>query len=144
MSKSRRSVHIPLPQPSSGSEIPAPHPAPLNLAKDKVLFSFELFDAKQECPSTWKGEELKALFSAFRKASERTWLQLFQTGGTSGTKVGLGFTKFSSDPFPRPPNLSQDVAICEIRVNDKARFFGVHIRNAFYIIRLDSNHAVCP
>jgi hypothetical protein len=128
----------------SGHDIPAPTTASKNYDDSKVVFSFELFSPNLECPSTWLNEEVKQLFSMFVKASQRTWRQVLQTSGKShGGKVGLGYTPFKTDPFPRPQNVSADLVISELRVTDKARVFGCRSRDHFYIIRLDRGHQVC-
>jgi hypothetical protein len=79
----------------------------------------------------------------FRLASQLTWLEVFGTGGKSGSKVGLGWTDFrENDPFKRPQNLSADMSISEMRVSRRGRVFGSKKRGVFYVIRLDRNHAV--
>lgn len=87
---------------------------------------------------------MKHLFSSFTKATERTWQQVIESGGKPyGGKVGLGFTSFKADPFKRPSQLSLDIPLSEMRVNDKARFFGARKNAVYYVIRLDRNHSVC-
>lgn len=127
------------------ANIPGVGDQPKKTNDRKVVFSFELFDASAECPSTWIKDEVKALLAAFRKASERTWQQVIDTGGKAGGgKVGLGFTAFKTDPIPRPALLSSDLAISEMRVSDVARVFGSRKDECFFVIRLDRAHAVCP
>jgi hypothetical protein len=134
---------IPIPPGNEGKKIPSPDSThPKSTIHEKVVFSFELFDGDAECPSEW-GNEIKSLFSSFRKASEKTWYQVFQTGGKEGRKTGLGYTTFKKAPFKLPATLSPDVTIAEMRATEKARFFGTKIGATFFVMRLDRTHQIC-
>jgi hypothetical protein len=134
---------IPNPRGKQGGSIPTPDFARSQSTNNqKVVFSFEVFDSVVECPSAW-GPEIRSLFSAFKKASERTWHQVQQSGGKGANKTGLGFTTINPPPFPLPPALSKDLSISEMRAGEKARFFGARFGATYYVIRLDKSHQVC-
>lgn len=139
----RKNKRIPPAGNRGGKSIPDPlPPTKESSVNKKAVLSFELFDSTHECPSDW-GNDIKSLFDAFKKVSCRTWIQIFQSGGKSGTKTGLGFTKISPAPFKLPREMSKDMEISEIRVSEKKRFFGTLKNEVYYVIRLDRNHRVC-
>ena len=111
---------------------------------EKARLSFELYDDQRQCASSWQSDEIKLLFDSFRKLSERTWEQIFKSGGKGGNKVGLGYTPFENDnscPIKRPAALTgEDVRMSEIRVSQQARIFGAHIAGVYFVVELDKGH----
>jgi hypothetical protein len=101
-----------------------------------------LYDENRECASSWQSDQIKLLFECFKKVSQRTWEQIFKSGGKAGDKVGLGYTPFedSNCPVKRHPQLAEDIRMSEIRVSQEARIFGAHIRGTYYVIELDKGH----
>lgn len=127
-----------------GNKIPTPAAGSVgSTIHHKVVFSFEHYDRGYQCISTWTQDEAKTLLEMFHKASQLTWMEVFRTGGKSGSKVGLGWTDFKdNDPFVRPPNLSKDLSISEMRASKKLRVFGAKKDAVFYVLRLDRQHGV--
>lgn len=136
--------HIPKAKAKSSGLIPNPQEKVGSTNHQLVRLSFELFNYDAQCPSTWQGQMVRQLFSAFTKATQKTWQQVIETGGKAyGGKVGLGFTTFKESPITRPLTLSNDIPISEMRVNDTARFFGARKDATYYVIELDKGHDVC-
>jgi hypothetical protein len=130
-----------------GKRIPTPQDTTSKSTNHlKVVFSFEKFDYHKECPSTWEKEEIKQLFSTFNKASCRTWQQVLETSGKAkhDGKTGLGFTEIRNNSSLNSQfGISQDIIISEMRVTERARFFGFRSHQIYFLLCLDKNHAKC-
>lgn len=102
-------------------------------------FSFIYLDARSECPSSWNSTEIRELFDLFRQASSLPWSQV-------RTHCGIRFKSINVRDCRRtlPSNISDDVAMSEMRVTDKARIFGVKHETVYYVIWLDRNHQNLP
>ncbi len=130
-------------KPKQGNRVKvseAPHRSTLH---DKVLFSFEHFNSNVECPSKWKGPDMKRLFNLLKKASKLTWKQASTYSGCGDSSCGIGFkvlNKGGHIPCKLPQKLSQDLDISEMRVGDAMRIFGARAENIYYVIRLKRQH----
>lgn len=109
-------------------------------------FSFYHFDSSSECPSDWKTDEMKSLFSSLKDASSMTWQQVKATGGHGKHAQGIAFKSVSPAQAARklPANLADDIDLSEMRVSDRARIFGVRNEATYYVIWLDKDHQVFP
>ena len=150
-SKKGKRRHIPVVQEQAKQgNIPG---FPPRLLKDDIdantlnpKISFQYYDASTECIRVWDASESKQLFERLKYLSDMTWREVLSSGGRSGGKTGLGWTKISREGMKRtwPANLSEDVSMCEIRICRRKRVFGVRDAETFYLVWLDRNHTVCP
>ncbi len=117
-----------------------------NSDRERAYVALKYYQSGYECFSEWTRDEMRA-FSAFcDKLNERTWEQVKQSGGSRGTKAGLGFTPHR-DRRKLPGNglldrISPEVEFSEMRVTDRARVHGFRMKSAFFLVWLDRDHRV--
>jgi len=111
-----------------------------------VSVSLKYYDSNFECFSKWGKTDLKSFSAFIKKLGKRTWDQVKETGGKIGDKTGLGYTphKDKSKLPTVPEGLSEDIDFCELRVTQKARVHGFHLKSVFFLVWLDQNHKMCP
>lgn len=121
-----------------------------DLKREQQLASVSLkyYDPDYECFSAWSKEDLSAFSNFTQNVAQRNWLQIMDTGGKSGTKVGLGYTLHKSHKvLPSSKSLDQispDIDFFELRVSEKARVHGFRCYSTFFLVWLDCNHQIYP
>lgn len=127
-------VKIPDQQPTAG-------PLALSLGRlpSKLHISLKYWHAGSQCLSAWQPSELKKL----RKFIDTIQVLSRDGLGTGGiqAKPHKGTTGAG---FARPSSLSKDLAMFEMRIDQKARVHGVFQHDIFFLVWLDRNHAVFP
>lgn len=110
----------------------------------KVIISFIHLQNSYQCFSEWSKTDMESFWNFYKKIHEITWQQVYASSGKS-QKTGLGYTKISIDKYPSPvfkEQLSEDITIFELRVNQKSRVHGFRNKAVFYICWLDRNHTI--
>lgn len=115
---------------------------------EPLSISLKYYDPKHECLSAWQAADLRAFSSTVEKLRAQTWIQVLQSGGRSGQKVGLGCTKHrDSRRLPRfrwADKISRDLDFYELRVTERARIHGFNVGAVFFVTWLDRNHQIYP
>jgi hypothetical protein len=148
--QNNKSNGIQIPDPSSEIKrvlIPTSQLSILGIEKDnnsEPHVSFKYYDSKYQCIAEWNTSELKAFTGFINKVNESDWPMIMKSGGSAGTKTGLGFTKHK-DESKHPSSLirdkiSEDINFFELRVTKKARVHGFRSLNTFFLVWLDRNH----
>lgn len=107
---------------------------------ENVAISLRYWHSRSECLSEWNAADLKRLRKFIDKLQGMTWAQIKLDGG-------FGYTIHKGPPgagFSRPPSLSQDQAMIELKVSDRARVHGAESENTFFLVWLDRGHRVFP
>jgi hypothetical protein len=124
-----------------------PDSAPINLEKDRisapdepVSISLKYYRPQTECFSKWTSQELKKFTGLIAKIRGHTATNLKAYTALCDRHKG----KPSEDRFSRPVELSEDLALYELKVDpsNKARVHGVFVGSVFFLIWLDRKHAV--
>ena len=116
--------------------------------RERPYVSLKYYWPDYQCLSSWDADKLKA-FSAFcRKISQSKWAEIYRTGGAVGHKTGMGYT-VHKDPDVLPDNpelkvLSPDLTWFELRVDGECRVHGFRVKDAFFLVFLDKDHAIYP
>lgn len=101
-----------------------------------------------ECFSDWGQQDLKEFSSFLVKLRQSNWNSIFQTGGKSGNKQGLAYTKHKDrNVLPQCAalkNISPEIDFFELRVTQKARVHGFRSAAAFFLVWLDKDHRIYP
>lgn len=90
--------------------------------------------------SEWKGEEIDALVRFFKKVESYTWNQIIL--GQGGLRCKRIDPKQCSKDLPS--NISLDISLFELRVDDLRRVFGHRVGRALRVIWFDNKHGVLP
>jgi hypothetical protein len=101
--------------------------------------SLKYWHAPSQCLSAWQPRELKKL----RKFIETIQSFPREELGTGGLQPKIHKGKTSSG-FALPTALSKDLAMYELRVDQKARVHGAFQNDVFFLVWLDRSHAVFP
>jgi hypothetical protein len=132
------------PPAKSGLQVhPTSQDAP-NADSLKALLSFELFKSPKAEPESLSKEQVRSFFAFMRKVTERTWIQILQSGGKQGDKAGLGYTALSNNPLSNHPGVGPDETVSEMRVTQTFRVFGVRRGQAYFLLCLDPDHEMFP
>ena len=114
----------------------------LRKPKEKpVAVSLLHYRAETECFSEWSQRELKEFSRAITKLRDSTRTQL--QGKANLCKKVMNVPKHSR--FVRPKDVSPELAIFEIRVDNsnRARMHGVFLDDVFHLLWLDRKHELC-
>jgi hypothetical protein len=122
----------------------------LSLSKDPIKerphVNLAYYKPEFECFSSWTEEQLRAFSSFCTKISERKWNDIYKTGGSLGSKTGLGYTVHKNiDKLPENPALKEfslDITWFELRVGQQARVHGFRLADAFFLVFLDAKHRI--
>lgn len=110
--------------------------------------ALKYFHPAWECLSDWSKEELKSFSSFLEKLGKYTWNDILKSGGSPGTKSGLGCTKhgpgMKCPSTPHLDSISPDITLIELRVTQRARVHGFRMSSAFFLVWLDKDHRICP
>ena len=113
---------------------------------EPVLLSFKHFQKSGDfCLSKCDRQQLKAVADCLRMMTTMTWMELINSGGKPGTKVGLGYTPYEDQDLrhvTRPASLSQDIRIAGVRASEKFRIFGGCHQQVFHVLWFDPNHKI--
>lgn len=106
-----------------------------------------------ECFSAWEKEELKSFSDFLSSLRQRTWRQVLETSGKSGSKVGLGYTPYDVATVKTGAEehlknvrsqIGDDITFFELRLNQRIRVHGFRAKAAFFLVLLDREHRVFP
>lgn len=99
-----------------------------------------------QCFSDWTAEELKAFSQFCTKLRKMRWHEIYRTGGSLGSKTGLGYTPHKDikklPAHPELESLSEDLTWFELRVSEKVRVHGFRAVEAFFLVFLDREHSI--
>lgn len=114
---------------------------------DFVFISIKNIQYKFECFSTWTVAEMNKFWKFNEKLHNCTWQQVYDTASKGEEKRGFALTyiernKYNSIPFIK--DLSSDIKMFELRVDNKMRVHGFRVDNVFYLCALDREHQICP
>jgi len=147
MAKTRYKRRIPPPSvtPETTKDIPTLKSIDPSAYRNKLFqISFEYVQVGHYCLSKCDRGQIKTFLKSLKKAHQRTWGLLYDTGGKPhGGKVGLGYTPYKDNDLrsiSRPPELPQDAQIGSLRANDKMRIIGAKIEDTFFVLWFDKDH----
>ena len=110
----------------------------------KVIISFIHLQNSYQCFSDWSKQEMNEFWNFYKKIHQFTWQQVYLTSGKT-QKNGFAYTVIPISKYPNKDfkeNLSKDITIFELRVNQKIRVHGFRNKAVFYICWLDKNHEI--
>ena len=110
-----------------------------------VFLSLRFIQHEYQCFSEWSKIEMKSFWAFLEKLSTLTWQQIYDQSGKSN-KTGLGYTTIDKYQYPLSEfkeQLSEDITLFELRVDDKKRIHGFRHEAVFYACWLDKNHDIC-
>lgn len=112
-----------------------------------VFLSLRLIQHDYQCFSEWEKAEMKLFWGFQELVSDMTWQQVYSSGGKGQNKAGLGYTPLDKKQYPKSTfrdNLSDDITLFELRVDQKKRIHGFRRDSVFYACWLDKDHQICP
>lgn len=114
---------------------------------DFVFISIKNIQHKFECFSTWTSVEMTKFWNFNEKLHKTTWQQVYDTASKGKDKRSFALTyikrtKYNSIPFIQ--ELSEEIKMFELRVDNKMRVHGFRVGNVFYLCILDREHKICP
>jgi hypothetical protein len=113
---------------------------------ERPYVNLRYYCPKHQCLSAWQPDELRAFSDFCRKLTAMRWAEIYKTGGQLGYKTGLGYTVHKDHSvLPSNPdieNISPELTWFELRVTTEARVHGFRMKDAFYLVFLDREHAV--
>jgi hypothetical protein len=104
-----------------------------------VSINLAHYDGKIECFSEWDAKQLKS-FTKITKIMKE--LSVNQFKNSSYCEMHKGISKVNK--FQRPPNISDELKLYELKPNDKSRLHGFFLHDVFYLLWLDRNHLCFP
>ena len=106
------------------------------------VFSFKFSDKNKYTLFDWPKEDLYQFIRFLNKVESRTWNMIQSTAGKSD-KSGLAFTQLKKSQLPvLPANISEDVTIFELRINEKMRVFAFRTGDICNFVWFDRTHQV--
>lgn len=111
----------------------------------KVMVSIRFLQHTFQCFSDWEKKEMDKFWDFNRLIHDKTWHDVYQSAGKE-KKTGLGYTVIPSNNYPTTPfksQLSQDITLFELRVDQKIRVHGFRHYSIFHICWLDRDHSIC-
>jgi hypothetical protein len=127
----------------------ASRPTPINLDERKpqakaegVSISLKYYRQETECFSDWSPGDLKKFSSVIAKIKQMTGDELRTQSRLCSPHKNLPKRK----RFSRPSDVSQDLSMFEIRVDqhNAARIHGIFAGSVFHLVWLDRQHEVYP
>ena len=119
---------------------------PTNRNNEQVFVSIKEFQNDFECFSDWSSAEMSKFWNFNNKLHNATWQQVYSTSSTGANKRGFALTYIPKENYPSNQfinNLSEDIKMFELRVDDKMRVHGFRIEQYFYLCYLDREHKIC-
>lgn len=105
----------------------------------RPVLSFEGIRAGSDyCLSQWQRDEVKSAMNTLRMFCSMRWPDILRTGGSLGSKQGMGYTLYKNISFPE---VGDDVKVHGIRASDVARIYGHRVGNTWHVIRFDREKA---
>ncbi len=107
-----------------------------------VFVSLRFVQHEQECFSNWSKNEMRVFWSFQDSLSNFTWQQVYSQSGKTN-KTGFGYTEIDKKQYPKTDfreQLSDDITLFELRVDQTKRVHGFRHESIFYIFWLDKNH----
>lgn len=109
----------------------------------RMYISFLKIDENRYTLKEWEKHELHELPDFFKKIEQRTWTQIFQSGGKSHNKVGLGYTEIDRKKLGKlPATVTADAKIFELRVCEVKRVFCFREGPVIYFFWFDRGHVI--
>jgi hypothetical protein len=120
-----------------------------SIAKNPYIV-LKYYQADWECFSAWNKPELKCFSDFIQKLSTLTWGDIYNTAGSPGNKIGVGYTtyqlskmKTGSETLKKVQSLvSPELTFFELRLSKKIRVHGFQSQSAFFLVMLDKDHRV--
>lgn len=114
----------------------------------KAYVNLKYYDQHHQCFSSWEDNKLRDFSSFVTKITNTNWEEIFNSGGSTGNKTGLGYT-IHKDKKKLPnkgtvDHVSEDITLFELRVNKEARVHGFRKQSAFFLVWLDKDHDIYP
>ena len=111
-----------------------------------VFISIKNLQDHFECFSKWSSSDMSKFWKFNKKLHNSTWKQVYETASTGANKRGFALTyipkeRYSSISFIK--ELSEDIKMFELRVDNTIRVHGFRIDNVFYLCVLDREHRIC-
>jgi len=99
-----------------------------------------------QCFSDWNKIEMNNFWNFNEKIHKYSWQQIYQTASKTN-KTGFAYMPIPIENYPDSnfkKNLSTDITIFELRVDEKIRVHGFRHESIFFLCWLDKNHSICP
>jgi len=107
-----------------------------------VFLSLKYIQYKTQCFSEWSNQEM-SVFWSFNESIHKTSWQLVYASARKKNKTGLAYTTIDKKQYPKThfsKNLSDDITLFELRLNQKMRVHGFRHKSIFYLCWLDRAH----
>jgi predicted O-linked N-acetylglucosamine transferase (SPINDLY family) len=107
-----------------------------------VFLSLKYTQHKTQCFSDWTNQEI-TIFWNFNETIHKTTWQNVYASARKKNKTGLAYTTIEKKQYPKTAfsnNLSEDVTLFELRLNQKIRVHGFRHKSIFYLCWLDREH----
>lgn len=119
---------------------------PIDWNKAPVILTLVYFQHEKQCFSDWNKREMTKFWGFSRKLHQMSWLQVYETASKGADKRGMAYTvipreKYIGVDFIK--NLSDDINMFELRVDDKMRVHGFREKQFFHLCLLDREHKYC-
>ncbi len=117
-----------------------------NWDKETVILSLKYIQHEKECFSDWNKKEMSKFWDFNRRLHKMTWLDVYATANKGADKRGMAYTVIPRNNYKSVPfiqNLSPDIKMFELRVDNEIRVHGFREKQLFHLCLLDHSHAVC-
>jgi hypothetical protein len=107
-----------------------------------IFLSLRFIQFDHQCFSEWGKEEMKKFWLFQEQLHNHSWQQLYSQSGKT-QKTGFGYTNIEKSQYPNSifrNQLSDDITLFELRIDNKIRIHGFRHESFFYAFWLDKNH----
>ena len=107
-----------------------------------VFLSLKYIQHKVQCFSEWTSQEMKAFWNFNESIHNTSWQEVYASARKKN-KTGLAYTIIDKKQYPKTgfaQQLSEDITLFELRLNQKIRIHGFRHKSIFYICWLDREH----
>ena len=113
---------------------------------DKLVFmSIKNIQSSCECFSKWTKDEMKKFWTFNESLHRKTWKDVYASASQGADKRGLAYTIIPRNKYEHISfmnNLSKDITLFELRVDNEMRVHGFRDKSIFYLCLLDREHKI--
>lgn len=109
-----------------------------------VFLSLRFIQNDFQCFSEWDKNDMSCFWNFNNEVHHKSWTMVYSTAGKK-QKTGLAYTPLPLHSYPNSDfknQLSKDITLFELRLNDKIRVHGFRHKSIFYLCWLDKNHTI--
>lgn len=108
--------------------------------KENVILTLKYIQHKRECFSDWDRNEMSKFWNFNRRLHQMTWQMVYETASKGKDKRGMAYTVIPRSNYSGInffEELSEDIKIFELRVDDSIRVHGFREKGFFHLCLLD-------